>query len=279
MSIKNTLLFTESVMEYWWRYFSNRKFSGDQKFYVVYSDLDHDIPYQTDTDINYWLINFKIILPTLKLGDVLPDKRFNEVRQAYLALVRQGITAFREVPTVMPHFGEYTGLPFLAKSLLKQINCSPSLHTAAPFLIYNMGAEYLPAEEPALRRHIGDIVSTVIKTKKHALIDVAFGMFLCQTTVEDRLGLKFRSLESFFTQEQTTRDKIPYEHIYRMYNEINDLAKMRPGGRAALPGLMENYFQEIGLPRIKREESNCLYDLKQKTLVYPPELNVGKGWF
>ncbi|GEM_PF-4681426 len=279
MSIKNTALFAGSVMEYWWRYFSNRRFSVEQEFYVVYSDLDHGIPFQTDSALNYWLINFKILPATIKLGDVLPDERFNDIRLAYLALVRQGIAAFRKVPTIMPHFGGYAGPPILAGSLLKQINCSPSLHTAAPFLLYNMGAEYLPEDEPELRRHIGDIVSTVIKTKKHAMIDVAFGMFLCQTIIEDKLGLEFRTLETFFTGAQKTRDSIPYEQIYRMYREINELAKTGPGGGADLPWLMEEYFQEIGLPRIRRERSNCLYDLKQKALVYPPELTIGKGWF
>ena len=279
MSIKNTALFAGSIMEYWWHYFSNRRFSGDQEFYVVYSDLDHGIPFQSDSDINYWMINFKILPASIKLGDVLPDERFNDIRRAYLALVRQGISTFREVPTVMPHYGGYAGPPLLARSLLKQINCSPSLHTAAPFLLYNMGAEYLPEDEPELRRHIGDIVSTVIKTKKHAMIDIAFGMFLCQTVIEDKLGLEFRTLEDFFIEEQKAKDKIPYEHIYRMYHEINELAKTRKGGGADLSGLMEDYFREIGLPRIQREQSNCLYDLKQKILVYPPELTIGKGWF
>ena len=279
MSIKNTALFTESIIEYWWHYFSNRSFPKNQEFYVVYTNLDHGIPVQTDSALNYWLINFKFLPILIKLGDTLPDERFNDIRRTYLALVRQGIITFREVPTIMPHFGEYDGPPLLARSLLKPVNCSPSLHTAAPFFVYNLGAKYFPEEEPELRQHIGDIVSTVIKTKKHAMIDIACGMFLCRTIIEDKLGLEFRALETFFIQEQRGKDKIPYEHIYRMYREINELARTKKGNGANLPGLMESYFQEIGLPRVRREQSNCLYDLDQKTLVYAPELKVGKGLF
>ena len=180
----------------------------------------------------------------------------------------------------MPHLGEYDGpVPVLARSLLKPVNCSPSLHTAAPFFAYNLGAKYFPEEEPALRRHIGDIVSTVIKTKKHAMIDVAFGLFLVRRIVENNLGTEFRTLGSFFLQEQQKKDNIPYEHIFRMYREINELEKTMGGKAISLPEIMEGYFQEIGLPRVKRRESNCYYDLDKKALAYPAELKVGRGLF
>ena len=277
--MKNTALLAVSVMEYWCRYFSNRRFPRDQEYYVVYTNLDHSIPFQMDPALNYWLINFKFLPTLLKLGNTSPDERFKNIRHAYLALVRLGVSTFGEVPTIMPHFGEYYGIPFLARSLLKPINCSPSLHTAAPLFVYNLGAKYFPEEEPELRRHIGDIVSTVIKTKKHAMIDIACGMFLCRRIIEEELGLEFQTLEAFFIQEQKARDNIPYEHVFRMYRDINELAKTKAGNEANLPEVMGGYFQEIGLPRIKREQSNCFYDLDKKALIYPPELKLGKGLF
>ncbi|MEK7354696.1 MAG: hypothetical protein AABZ77_09350, partial [Chloroflexota bacterium] len=78
----------------------------------------------------------------------------------------------------------------------------PSLHTATPLCFYNLGARYFPEKEPELRQCIGDVVSTVIKTKLHALIDIAFGIFLSKKTISHKLGLEFYDLESFFTQEQ-----------------------------------------------------------------------------
>jgi len=62
-----------------------------------------------------------------------------------------------------------------------------------------------------------------------------------------------------------------------MYHEINELAKTKEGEEGKLLKIMERYFQEIGLPCVRREQSNCLYDLEQKVLVYSPELKVGKG--
>jgi len=62
-----------------------------------------------------------------------------------------------------------------------------------------------------------------------------------------------------------------------MYHEINEIATTQQGEEGKLPKIMEHYFQEIGLPRVRREQSNCLYDLEQKVLVYSPELKVGKG--
>jgi len=279
MSIKSTVLFTGSVMEYWRTYFSNRRFPENQEYYIVYTNLDHAIPFHPDAALNYWMINFKFVPTATRLGDTLPAERFSEIRHTYLEIVSQGVAVFRAVPTVMPHFaGNNSRSPLQAWSFLKPINCSPSLHTAAPFFIYNLGAKYFPEQESELRRHIGDIVSTVIRSKYHAMIDIAFGMFLCRRIIEEKLGIEFHPLETFFLQEQSARDKIPYEHVFRLYREINDIAKTNSNA-ANLSELMESYFKQIGLPRVRQEKSNCFYDLDEKTLVYPPELKVGRGVF
>lgn len=279
-AMRNTALLTASIGEYWRRYFSNRSFPDNQEFYVVYTNLDHAIPFKPDPALNYWLINFKFLPAPVKLGNALPDESFNAIISAYLDIVSQGVAAFRQVPTIMPHFSARGGTAAqTAWSLLKPINCSPSLHTAAPFFLYNLGAKYFPEMEPELRRHIGEIVSTVIKSKYHAMIDIAFGLFLVRRIIEDKLALDFQTLESFFLQEQKTRDNIPYEHVFRMYREITELEKKMGGKGVPLPEIMESYFQEIGLPRVKGEKSNCFYDLDNKALVYPAELKVGKGLF
>jgi hypothetical protein len=276
--IENSALLGESVVEYWLHYFSNRRFPKNEEFYVVYTNIDHSIPFQPDSALDYWLVNLRFIPTSIELGDATSDEFFDDIRQAYVDIAKEGAAAFREVPTIMPHFNGHGGHSLhVAQTLLKPVNCSPSLHTATPFFAYNLHAKYFPEKEPELRRYVGDIVSTVIKTKLHAMIDIAFGIFLAQKAIGDRLRLNFNDLESFFTQEQKGKDKIPYEHIYRMYHEINELAKTKEGEEGKLLRIMERYFQEIGLPRVKREQSNCLYDLEQKVLVYSPELRVGKG--
>jgi hypothetical protein len=121
------------------------------------------------------------------------------------------------------------------------------------------------------------VVSIVLKKKLHAMIDIAFGICLARNAVRNRLGLPFNDLESFFTREQKDRDGIPYEHVYRMYHEINDLGEAGESGESNLPGVMERYFQRLGLPRVRREQSGCLYDLDEKMLAYPPGLRVGGG--
>ncbi len=267
-------------MEYWLRYFGSRRFPKNQQFYVVYTSIDHGIPFQPDSAINYWLINFKLVPTSVNLGDATSGEGYKEIRRAYVDIAKEAVAAFREVPTVMPHYtGNKERALNAAQTLLKPINCSPSLHTATPFFVYNLGLKYFPEKEPELRQYIVDVVSTIIKTKMHALVDIAFGMYLSKKIIEDKLGLDFHDLESFFTREQKNKDKIPYEHIYRMYREINELEKTMNGNGKKLPELMERYFQEMGLPRVKLEKSNCLYDLERKTLVYSPELKVRGGLF
>ena len=205
---KNTALVGESVVKYWLHYFSNRRFPKNQEFYVVYTNVDHSIPFQPNSALDYWLINLKFIPISIELGDAISGESFSDIRHAYVDIAKEGGAAFREVPTIMPHFTEHSGYALrVAQTVLKPINCSPSLHTAAPFFAYNVGARYFPEKEPELRQHIGDVISTVIKTKLHALIDIAFGMFLSKRTIKDELGLDFCDLESFFTQEQKTKIK------------------------------------------------------------------------
>ncbi|MBM2831529.1 MAG: hypothetical protein HW414_581 [Dehalococcoidia bacterium] len=278
--VRNTALLGKSVVNFWSHYFGNRRFPKDQEFYVVYTSLDHSIPFQPDSTLGYWLINLRLMPASARLAGPACRGSFDAIMRAYVDIAKEGAAAFREVPTIMPHLTEHVGHSLhAAQTLLRPINCCPSLHTATPFFAYNLGAHYFPEKEPELRRHVGDIVSLVIRAKLHAMIDIAFGLFLAKRVCQGKLGLGFCDLESFFTQEQKSKDKIPYEHIYRMYHEINELETAMGGEEVSFAGVMERYFQEIGLPRVKREQSNCLYDLEQKALVCAPELRVGKGLF
>lgn len=274
----NPGLLAGSVLRYWGHYFGNRHFAKDQEFYVVYTNIDHSIPFQSDSAVQYWLVNLKVIPTSVKLGNPSVCETFADIRHEYVDMAKTACTAFKTVPTVMPHFARPGGVALnLTRSFMKPINCCPSLHTAAPFFVYNLGAKYIPENEQELRECVASVVSTVIKTKLHALIDIAFGLFLAQQAVNEGLRLDFNDLESHFAGQQKTRDKIPYENVYAMYREIRDLSKKVDSGKSSLPKLMERYFQEIGLPRVTRKHSNCFYDLEQKTLVYPHELEVGHG--
>ena len=274
----NTGLLAGSVLQYWGYYFSHRRFAKDQEFYVVYTSIDHSIPFQSDSAVQYWLINLKLVPTSVKLGNPSVCKTFADIRREYVGMAKIACAAFKAVPTVMPHFARPGGVALkLTQAFMKPINCCPSLHTAAPFLAYNLGAKYFPETEQELRESVAEVVSTIIKTKLHALVDIAFGLVLAQKAVNEGLGLDFNDLESHFAGPQKDRDKIPYGRVYTMYREIRDLSKTVGGGKSSLPELMELYFQEIGLPRVTRQHSNCFYDLERKALMYPHELEVGKG--
>lgn len=275
---KNTTLLVGSVANYWSYYFGNRRFPKDQEFYVVYTSLDHAVPFQPNSAGEYWSVNFNFVPAILEMGNILPPDKFKQILRTYVEFAREGAVAFQAVPTIMPHFTEHDRQALKAtQTLLKPINCSPSLHTAVPFFAYNLGLNYIPEKEPELRRYVGNIISTVIKTKLHAMVDVAFGMALCKQIVERKMDLDFCDLETFFLGERKEKDKIPYEHIYRMYHEINAFEKTTDAGLDRFPELMKRYFSELGLPRVRREQSDCYYDFERKTLATAPSLKIGKG--
>jgi hypothetical protein len=278
-SYLKTVLLGESFLQYWRLYAGSRRFPKDQKFYVVYTNLDHSIPFEPDSTREYWLVNLKFIPTFARLGGVTSRRTFDEIRAAYVDLAREGGAAFKAVPTIMPRWGRRGGGALrAAHGLLRPINCSPSLHTAAPLFAYNVGAHFFAASEPKLRQYVGDIVSTVIRSKLHALIDVAFGILAARKGTE-RLGLEFNDLESFFTHDQHDKDGVPYDQVYRMYHEISDLERTIEGGADRLPRVMQGYFTKIGLPRVTSGQAGCLFDLEKGVVVGSSELRAGGGLF
>ncbi len=273
----NTLLLGGSVTQYWGRYFGSRHFPPDQEYYVVYTNVDHGIPFQPNSSSEYWLVNLRLIPTAARLGDPLIGSDFRAIRRAYVEMAREGCAAFEELPTIMPQFAGKGGAAVgLTRTMMKPINCCPSLHTAAPLFAYNVGSRYFPGKREQLRQAVSDVVSTVIKAKFHAIIDVSFGILLARRAAEV-LGLEFDDLESHFIQNQKGKDQVPYDEVYRMYREIRDLSKEPNLPQTGTVELMRRYFREIGLPRVGRERSNCYFDLESKALVYAPELRVGKG--
>ncbi len=273
----NALLLGGSFVRYWGRYFGSRHFPENQEYYVVYTNVDHSIPFEPNSSSEYWLVNLRLVPTAVRLGDPSSGSDFAAIRTGYVEIAREGSSAFMEVPTIMPHFDRRAGAAARAtRTFLKPINCCPSLHTAAPFFAYNAGSSHFPEKRELLRKCVADVVSTVIKSKFHAIIDVSFGIFVAQKAVE-RMGLDFDDLQSYFVQCQKARDQVPYDEVYRMYREIRDLAKVTNCKRIGTAELMRRYFQEIGLPRVGRQQSNCYFDLQSNGLVYAPELKVGKG--
>ncbi len=244
---------------------------------MVYTNVDHGIPFQPNSSSEYWLVNLRLVPTAMKLGNPSICRDFAAIRRAYVEMASDGCAAFLDVPTIMPHFdGRESSTARLTRAFLKPINCCPSLHTAAPLFAYNAGSRHFPEEREQLRKCVADVVSTVIKAKFHAVIDVSFGIFQAQKAVE-RIGLEFDDLESYFVGCQRGRDRVPYDEVYRMYREIRDLSKAANLEENGTKELMKRYFQETGLPRVVRQRSNCYFDLESKTLVYTPELTVGKG--
>ncbi len=273
----NALLLGGSVARYWGRYFGSRRFPPDQEYYVVYTNVDHSIPFQPNSSSEYWLVNLRLIPTATRLGNPMIGTDFTSIRGAYVEMAREGCAAFEKLPTIMPQFAGKGGAAVgLARAMMKPINCCPSLHTAAPLFAYNVGSRYFPGKREQLRQSVADVVSTVIGAKFHSIIDVSFGILLAQRAAE-ALGLEFDDLESHFVQYRKGRDQVPYDEVYRMYQEIRDLSKGPNLPETGTVELMRRYFQEIGLPRVKKQQSNCYFDLKSKALVYAPELRVGKG--
>jgi hypothetical protein len=278
--LARTQIFMKGVKDYCRYYFKGLDYPADQEFYLVYTNLDHKIPFNPEKAVAYWGIIAKSFIFQNRIGAVTPKGYYGEILDAFVDIAYEGRIAFREVPTILPRFKAHRNtLVAVIQKTLDPIRACPSLHVAAPFLGYNLGRKYLPGREQELRREIQDVILAIIGTKLHALVDIPFGMWLSKSIVEEKLQLEFDNLEDFFTNKKNS-EEIPYDYIFKVYHKIEGLAEKMPKNSGhLLPQIMELYFKEIGLPKVTRKDSNCFFDLEKRCLVSAKELKAGKGLF
>lgn len=251
-----------------------------QEFYLTYTSRDHEIPLKPDGGVNYAAPYLDLISTTRRVAKVVPYKDDSwDIMKAFIQMSHECTNTYHEVPTIIPRFPNHNRKKLHAlQRFLKPINCCPSMHTAYATFEYIVGMNYLEKEKE-LRQHLENLVTTVIGTKLHAMIDVAFGMYISKKTIEEKLDLAGDCLEDFLTQKRQIDDKVPWEEISGIYYDVQALAESSKRTIRSLADLVLLYFQETGLPRITLDQSNHCFDLENKELVPIHEATIGKGMF
>jgi hypothetical protein len=253
-------------------YFGAQRAARDRRRYLVYTDLDHAIPFRPEQDTLYAYMVTQIAWIANDIADMLTRKELAEVVGCFVQLNHIGREAFLRFPTTMPRYTDHQRLSLRVVQRLDQpVNCCPSLHIAYAVLLDNiarvMGERLADRSEAleSIRTSTLGMFNSVLYTKQHALVDVAFGILAAREVFEAHFETSFDDLTGSF---DTLGDDhpIPYDTIRAMYGEACALRERAPDLADALGRwLAERGFEQVA-PDAPTE--SVYFDLGERRLVW-----------
>lgn len=206
-------------------YFGAQRKAAEQPRYLVYTDLDAAIPFRPEADTLYAYMVTQVTTLAHELADVLPLREQRHAIGAFTDMNTVGAEAFQRFPTVMPRFTDHARLGLrVVQALDRPLNCCPSLHIAYAIMIEDVAtAAFSPHPDKAavldaVREVTGGMVDSVLYTKQHAILDVAFGI-LCARLVHERRFERTFVEPTALLQHGPGPHPIPCSAIVELYEE------------------------------------------------------------
>ena len=226
-----TATLSRGVFHWWSAYFGAQRGTKKRDRYLVYTDLDHAVPFVPDQDILYAYMVTQIAFLANELAEVLSRAELAGIARAFMDLNRIGAETFERYPTVMPRFVDHDRLSLrIVQYLDAPVNCCPSLHIAYALLLDNLArslgerlADKVDVLESVRTSTVG-MFNSVLYTKQHALVDVAFGILCAREVFEARFARGFDDLTSVFP-DLAREHPIPYDAIVGMLDEATRLRR------------------------------------------------------
>jgi hypothetical protein len=257
------------------RYFDAQKLAAKRPRYYVYTQFDSRIPFRPEEDILYTYMIAQIAYIANELAGIVSARQMMHIAGGFIELNKVGVEAFRKYPTLMPRFLNHKRLSLkVIQQLDRPLNCCPSLHIA--YSLFLDGIAELIIKPHRNRRDAFDSVrfstigmfNSVLYTKQHSILDVAFGMLCAKMVFEERFDRPFNDFLSVFPSLKR-RHPIPYDEITRIYQEALTIQKR--GGRLA--EVLGTYLRTHGYPKIAPDEEvgTGYFDTSTKRLVRATE--------
>ncbi len=248
-------------------YFSIQKQTAGTAPYFAYSESDHQIPFRPEESVNYNRL-FSLLMLMIKEGiQRLPRAEFQPIVDCFSTANKLAQEVYQNYQTIMPRFTVHQqwGL-HLVQWIDLPVNCCPSLHVAFSSLMYNLKESLIPRSQQAEAKHtLERMAASVLYTKQHALIDVAFGFLCAKMAYEQHFGLLEREILNCSERLQAESPSIPYSVI----NEIYSWSKEEYLHGKPLVQIVGEYLQEKEFPTVSLDEDlrGIYFDTKEKILV------------
>ncbi len=248
-------------------YFGAQGGARDRDRYLVYTQHDERIPFRPDQDVLYAYMVCQIAYLANELADVLDRSEMKAFAGGFVELNRVGAECFHAHPSVMPRFLGHDRLALRVVQRLDQpLNCCPSLHIAYALLLDNLARTLRDRAED--KREALDSVRTVtlamfnsvLYTKQHSLLDVAFGILCAQIVFEARYEGAFDDLTHAFAAMRGEHP-IPYDEIIAILREARGMHR----AGAPLADTLGRYLGEHGYRTVPPDEELGLAYLDTRT--------------
>lgn len=252
-------------------YFGAQRRAATRERFLVYTDVDAAIPFRPEADTLYAFMVTQVTHLASELADVLPRRELRDAIRAFPEMNQVGAEAFRRFPTVMPRFTDHPRLSLrVVQALDRPLNCCPSLHIAYSFMIDDLaGAAFGPHDDKAealdaVRRVTAGMIDSVLYTKQHAILDVAFGMLCARVVHVRRSDRPFADPLAVLEPERADAE-IPRDAIAALYEEASWWHARAGNLAGALGGFLRDHRYPLVGP--DEEVEACFVDSATGALV------------
>ncbi|MFH1828645.1 MAG: hypothetical protein ABH824_05280 [Nanoarchaeota archaeon] len=266
------------ISDWFTNYFGAQKKTADDLHYLVYTKSDHEVPFKPEEDIMYTYMVSQLAYIGNELVKTCSLKNMKIVTDCFRRANRLGTEVFYRYPTVMPRFTIHDRISLkVIQDVDKPLNCCPSLHITYSLLLDNIGEKvvYLPEKNEdawrSVRTATEEMVNSVLYTKQHSLVDVAFGMLTAKMVFEQIFpDLKFNDFMDVYSEMQESNPDVSYDKIKLIYSQANDIQQMlkRSKSQDDLSSIVGIYFKDKKFPLVNPGENNAYFD-QEKGLVIP----------
>jgi len=248
-------------------YFHSQNSCKDKEKYLVYTNLDNKIPFIPEEDVMYTYMIAQLAYIGRKMSEHLPVRDMKKLVDSFIDISALGTEAFDVAPTIMPRFHNHNRINLkVIQALDKPLTCCPSLHIAYSLLLDNVAENLLKDKlEPevlnSIRYSSKRMFNSVLYTKQHSLIDIAFGTLSSKISFENNFDKEFNDFTEFYAELQGENPHVNYGKLYDMYLEaLYNYEENLDFGDAVL-----NYFEDHDFPRVRPGVSidHCWFDMKK----------------
>jgi len=246
-----------AIYDWLTRYFGAQKYLADKPRYLIYTEHDDRIPFKPEADILYTYMLSQTAYIANEMADITTLQQSRHIVKGFMEMNILGAEAFRAYPTVMPRFLRHKRLSLkVIQYLDRPLNCCPSLHIAYSLFLDGVAEMLLsPFKEKkaafdSVRYSTIGMFNSVLYTKQHSILDVAFGMICAEMVFERWFDRDFNNFISVFPT-LAQKHAIPYDEIVSIYEEASRI-RQRTGSLAQTLGA---YLERHGYPTIGPDES------------------------
>ena len=207
-------------------YFGAQKDTKDGRLYDVYTKKDRAIPFKPKEDIMYTYMLAQLAIVADEIASIINTAEMRNLVDGFMALNSIATEAFHQYPTVMPRYKQHDRVSLrIIQRLDEPLNCCPSLHIAYSIYLDNIAEDIILNRAgrkdvfEGIRYSTLRMFNSVLYTKQHALIDVAYGMLCAKIMYEDRYPRVFNDLADQFDRLQLEHPSIDYQQIHDFYKQ------------------------------------------------------------